>query len=337
VYLYDAEGHDREVGLTEGLLQSIGDRSLVWIDISARTEEEIRRVAEVLSLEAGSLDDLLEPKPKPRLDNYGSYFQFSLVPPPSAAVRELDDGSAPAENGEDAKTQTSEQSRIDFVVGERWLLTVHDEELSYLQGFRGQDKAETDIGALSPQALAASLLDWHLEAYFEEVARIELIVDRLDQYILAEPSSKSLLTRMAAVRRRISRVRKILVVQRPVFYGLSRPDVTKVAESTASSHYELLMSRFERAVDEVERTGELILGSFDLFTSRISQQTNDLVKTLTFFTVIIGCVAAVAGLFGMTFDPPFFRTGTAGFFAVTGGLLIVALAGWAWAKHKDWV
>ena len=87
----------------------------------------------------------------------------------------------------------------------------------------------------------------------------------------------------------------------------------------------------------MERTRELILGSFDLFTSRTSQQTNDLVKALTFFTVIIGSVAAVAGLFGMNFDPPFFRTGSAGFFAVTGGLLLVALAGWAWAKHKHWV
>ena len=338
VYHYDAAGQDREVELTPELIESADEKSLLWIDIVARSENEIHRAGKILGLGAESLRELLDAEipPGPHLDNYGNYFQFNLIASPGAAARDGDDVS-PVDSEEENKPRKWERSRLDFVIGKRWLLTVHDEDLKFLRSFREQDKAETEIGGLSPQALAASLLDWHLETFFEEVARIELHVDRLDERILGEPPSGSLLGRMAAVRRRISRLRRILVVQRPVFYGLGRPDLTKVAEGEAASHYEMLASRFERAVDEVERTRDLVVGSFELFTSRTSQETNDLVRSLTFFTVIIGGVAAIAGLFGMNFDPPFFRTGSAGFFAVTGGLLFVATVAWAWAKHKHWV
>jgi Mg2+ and Co2+ transporter CorA len=222
------------------------------------------------------------------------------------------------------------------VVGRNWVLTVHDGDVAYLRRFRGQDKGDTETGALSAAALTASLLDWHLEGYFTEVSRVEAAVDEIEERTLAEPSEAQLLESILSIRRRISRLRRTLMSQRSVFYGLSRPDLSAVADDDANV-FESLANRFERAVDEVEHTRDLIVGSFELFTSRSAQQTNDLVKTLTFFTVIIGTTAAVAGLFGMNFDPPFFKSGSVGFFAVTLGLLAVALVAWIVGRRRRWI
>lgn len=327
-YLYDAEGHDREVPIEAGVLGGLHDRALLWIDVHGRPASDIRDVADILKLDRASVAELLCPRNTPRVDNYGDYLQFSVFPAPEATA-DLKAGDPPRAG--------AEQSRLDVLLGANWLLTVHDQDLKFLRGFRGQDKAETKIGSLSAPALAASLLDWHLESFFTEVARIELVVDQLDERMLAEPSSERLLARVLAIRRRISRLRRRLVAQRPVFYGLNRPDLTQVSESEAAARFEALTSRFERAVDEVEHTRDLVVGSFELFTSRSSQQTNDLVKVLTFFTVIIGCTAAVAGLFGMNFDPPFFRTGSMGFFAVTFGLLGLGLLAWTIGRRRGWI
>jgi Mg2+ and Co2+ transporter CorA len=226
---------------------------------------------------------------------------------------------------------------LDFIVSERWLVTVHSGEVPCLQGFRDQDKADTLIGLLSGQALAASLLDWHLGEYFQEVSRIEEAVDKLDERVLRESTSKTLLGRIVALRRRVSKLRRLLVAQREVFYGLSRPDFTLVTESGAAPFYESLVGRFERAVDEVERTRSVVIGSFELFTSRTGQQTNDLVKVLTFLTAIVGFCAAIAGLMGMNFKLAFFDTGLAGFSLVTGGLVAVALISVVYARYKDWI
>ena len=115
-----------------------------------------------------------------------------------------------------------------FIVAERWIVTIHQGEIPSFERFRDQDKAETLIGLLTGQMLAASLLDWHLGDYFDEVSRIESAVDKLDERVLRETASKSLLGRMVALRQRVSRLRAVLVAQREVFYGLSRPDFSLV-------------------------------------------------------------------------------------------------------------
>jgi len=107
----------------------------------------------------------------------------------------------------------------------------------------------------------------------------------------------------------VSKLRALLVAQRDVFYGLSRPDFAIVTDSGAAPFYEALVHRFQRALDEVERSRDVVVGSFELFTSRTSQQTNDLVKVLTFLTAIVGFCAAIAGLMGMNFKLGFFETG----------------------------
>jgi Mg2+ and Co2+ transporter CorA len=193
------------------------------------------------------------------------------------------------------------------------------------------------IGLLSGQALAASLLDWHLGEYFHEVSRIEAAVDKLDERVLRESASRLLLGRMVALRRRVSKLRSLLVAQREVFYGLSRPDFALVTESGAAPFYESLVGRFERAIDEVERTRDVVVGSFELFTSRTGQQTNDLVKVLTFLTAIVGFCAAIAGLMGMNFKLAFFDTGLIGFAIVTGSLVVVALIAVAYARYREWI
>lgn len=341
-FLYDAEGRDREVAFTPAALRGLSEHALIWVDLGARTEPELRAVAAILNLTEASTSDLLQPRPRLGLDNYGAYFQFGVYTTPGAILRSgaaLREGEHPERPAEAALAagRDPEVSQLDFVVGDRWVLTVHDRELAFLRGFRDQDKADTKIGVLSPHSFVASLIDWHLETYFEEVALIESIIDRLDERVLADPSSKSLLPRMLAIRRRIARLRRLLAAQRPVLYGLGRPDIILLAPTEPARPFDGVAGRFDRAVDELEHTRDLVLGSFELLTSRMSQETNDLVKALTFITVIIGATAAVAGLFGMNFDPPFFNTGSVGFFAVTGGLLLLAVAA-AWvARRKGWI
>ncbi|HYI42485.1 MAG TPA: CorA family divalent cation transporter, partial [Sphingomicrobium sp.] len=152
-----------------------------------------------------------------------------------------------------------------------------------------------------------------------------------------KPSSRTLLGRMVSLRRRVSRLRNLLAGQRGVFYGLSRPDLQAVSESGAASHFKILAGRFERAIDEVEHTRDLVVGSFELFASRTAQQTNELVKVLTFITVILGASAAIASLFGMNFETRFFESGDAGFYVTIGALVGLAVLATIFARRRRWL
>lgn len=333
-YLYDADGRDREVDLESIAVDKLRPDDLLWIDVPNRDNANLHRVAALLGVDTAIWT--AREAGQAQLENYREYFRFTVDTAPGsenhADPGHSGQGAAPgSENGVPGSV------RLDFIVAERWLVTVHSGDVPCLQRFREQDKADTLIGLLSGQALAASLLDWHLGEYFHEVSRIEASVDKLDERVLRESASRTLLGRMVALRRRVSKLRSLLVAQREVFYGLSRPDFTLVTDSGAAPFYESLVGRFERAVDEVERTRDVVVGSFELFTSRTSQQTNDLVKVLTFLTAIVGFCAAIAGLMGMNFKLAFFDTGLIGFAIVTGSLVFVALISVAYARYRQWI
>lgn len=337
-YLYDADGTDREVALDDIAVDKLTKEELLWIDVSERDPSLLSRISTILQLQPDTWD--IHEDNRTELANFRDYFHCSVGTAPSPIAEFEPSGRhrrarrrylAPVENSVPGSV------KLDFVVSERWVVTVHEGDVPALRRFREQDKADTVIGRLTGQALAASLLDWHLGEYFHEVSRIEEAVDKLDERVLRESTSQSLLGRMVALRRRVSKLRSLLVAQRQVFYGLSRPDFALVSASGATSHYEGLVSRFERAVDEVERTRDVVVGSFELFTSRTGQQTNDLVKVLTFVTAIIGFCAAIAGLMGMNFKADVFESGNAGFYAVTGGLTLLALISLAFARWRDWI
>ena len=328
-FFYDADGRDREIPLEEVSIDGLNSDTLLWIDVQGREASELERIRALMNLRADvwSAGD----RTHSQLENYGDYFRFWVDTAP------LQNATADDHAHEADERTVPGSARVDFLVSERWLITVHDIPVPYLESFREQDKAETLIGLLTGQALAASLLDWHLGEYFQEVSRIEEAVDKLDERVLRESASRILLGRIVALRRRVSKLRSLLVAQRGIFYGMSRPDFALVTDSGAAPFYEGLVTRFERALDEVERTRDVVVGSFELFTSRTTQQTNDLVKVLTFLTAIVGFCAAIAGLMGMNFKLPFFETGMTGFSIVTGGLVLIALISVFYARYRDWI
>lgn len=330
-FLYDAEGADREVELTREAVESLGEQNLLWVDVDLAVRDDLEAVAAVLGLDPGSVARARRSNIRPRLDNYGSYFQLTVYTEPQH------DRSSRRRDAEGKRVPGAGALKVDFIVGPRWLVTVHKGEVHFLQSYRAQDKAETLLGAMSSQALTASLLDWHIEGYFDVVAETEDVVDRLEDQVLARPHARMMLGRMAALKRQVSRLRGLLGSQRGVFYGLARPDFTLVAESPAAPHYATLVNRYERAVDEVEHLHDLVVGSFELFTLRTAQITNDLVKALTFLTVVIGLCAAVAGVFGMNFETRAFRTGDAGFYITIAGLTVMLIGAAVYVRWQRWL
>lgn len=324
-HLYDAGAKDRETAVTSQIVSELHNRRILWIDLPRRDPVELGRLGELLELDKRTVGYLSRPRAALSLDNFGAYLQFAILTAPTVAA------------GPSVEATPEHDGRVDFLVGSNWVVTVHDGDVAYLDAFRAQDKGDTETGALSAGALTASLLDWHLGEYFAEVSRIESDIDDIDERILERPSEERLLGEILTIRRRSSRLRRVLMAQRSVFYGLGRPDLGRVTDDEAATALATLSARFERAVDEAEHTRDLSVGSFELFTSRSAQQTNDLVKALTFFTVIIGTTAAVAGVFGMNFDPPFFQTGSLGFFAVTIGLLAFGGVVWIVGRRRRWI
>lgn len=305
--LYDAAGKDRECDLAQIDLEKLGKDQLLWVDLSGTKLAEDSSVPEPLLQCIGKVDGT------DRLELFDEFYRF--------AVPLLEPAG----------------SRLQFIVGKSWVVTVSERRPVFFDEWIDADQGETLKGRMTATAFTAALLMRHFDVFREEIAEVDVSVDHLDETILRSREKKSLLLTLAALRRELSRLRAVLKDHRAVVSGLIGPDFLA---HVAPSDREFLVEvnrLFERLEDDVGRARETVIGSFDLYSSRVAQDTNQLIKVLTIATVITGIVGALAGIFGMNFDTPIAHTGFQGFLIITG-LMVASAAGIvALALWRRWV
>lgn len=285
---------------------------LLWVDLDAAPQETVEAVWQALRLDPQTRpSDPL--KTQPGLWKHRGHFLARVV-----AVH--------------AEPQLDFVGTVlTIVAGKDFVVTHHAGEIGFISDLKARHAdALSNIGCLGEASFVAALLDWHLSTYFDAGALFEVEIERLEQGILSDkPPGRAALPRLRQLRAAASRLRRMLSPHRAVFDGLSRPDFAPDGEESAAHHLRALDDHFERAMDVVENARELVVGSFQLFSTQTELQTNERMKLLTFVTVVTGLLAVIAGALGMNFEANFFATKTTGFwvavaFMVTlGGVAVI--------------
>lgn len=319
-FLYSADAPDRALGLDEIELGALSSQQLLWLDLAKPTAAELARAGQLL----GGDPDLLKVEDGARsratLANFGELFRLTVT-----AVS-LDRSTSPLALG-----------NMTLIAGRNYVVTVHEEEIAFLDDLRNREKGESVIGALPAESFVASLLDWLLDSYFHAVEAIVHDIDRVEVTILGKKMPPQFLGILVEARKRIAELRRLLKSHRDVFHGLARPDFMATERPEARPHFEALNRHYERAEDELESARDLVVGSFELLSTRAAQATNDTMRTLTFVTVLMGSLALVAGVMGMNFQLPFFDSGTYGFLIVTGSMLLLSAVSVWIAIKRSWI
>jgi Mg2+ and Co2+ transporters len=318
-YFYNAAGEDREISLQEIDLSKLQENNLLFINILKRDETVIGKVVERLKCDSIPVRSILERNTRPKFNRYDLFYHFSIT---SVSIDE---------------TGWLIPIPIDFLVGKNFVITVHDGEVPYFREFREQDKAETQIGELDAESFVAALLDMHIVTYFRALETIEEKVDRMDVLVLRKDlEDEEFLRETVRLKNSVARLRRWFLPHREVFYALSRPDFQPVSQLEPVADYQFLTQHFENAVDAIEASRDTVLSLFDLYTTRAAHKMNNFIKRLTFITIIIGTLGAVAGLLGMNFELEIFKTAERGFWMTIVGMSAFVLISVALGKFFRW-
>jgi Mg2+ and Co2+ transporter CorA len=317
-FLYDATAPDRQVELTRDLVEALHDQQLLWIDASECDDTEIRRIGTLLKLNRESVYNLLRTDRRPRLENYGAYFQLN------ADVLQEEDGAYTL-------------AELHFVIGSNLVLTLHRKPVDFLTSFDDRIKGDSELGQLDAPAFLAALLDWHVTSYFRIIESLERHVDRLDANALRPRHKTDLLIELARLRQRVGHVRRTLTPHREVYAALVRPDFHLLAGSGSVSHFEVLNERLERAIESVENARELLIGSFDIFTTQTTLRTNETIKVLTLVSVVLLPASLLVSLASLLVRAPVYNLGRPGFWLMLFAIAALAVITYFVARTRRWI
>lgn len=316
-YLFDAGGTDREISLTAVHMEQLNDHHLLWIDLTASEPGAWDDVVTLLGLREESVAWFRTPG-RPQVRHFGDYTHVHVT----AVGKE---------------THQYVPIPLHLVAGKNYLLSLHGGGVTFLEQVRTFMQGDTRLGRLDSAAFLAAFLDRHIESYLLLLDPLEASVDRLDEQVMRAWSKSEYLETMVTLRHRVGELRRLLTPHRSVYGALARPDYAVFVGDEPDPHLAALSEHFERAVEATEHARELVLGSFQLYTARSSERTNDIMRLLTVATVVLGIVAAVAGLLGTNFEASVFKTGDLGFRAVVVGSAVLILLVMIVARWRRWL
>jgi magnesium transporter len=316
--LYSLSEPPRDLDLAALAALTPDQHQLLWVHLTAPAPEHVLEVARALRLPSPAARFLHEPDGDPELRNFRTCFGLRVHE--ADFVHELHVRASP----------------LLVVCGPNTILSVSDVVLDCVHDLRERQRQNIEVGALSAESFVVALLDGQLSSFFDAMSRLEGEVERLELRIL-EDRQPECLDLLRDLRQASSRLRRVLAAHRNVYAGLARPDFQPNQAQEVNQQYAALDARYDRAMDIVEHGRDLVVGSFELFTTRATMSVNHTMQVLTFATVLIGVLAVVAGVLGMNFEAPFFASGERGFWTAVVSLGLIAVGAIVLGRRRGWL
>jgi magnesium/cobalt transport protein CorA len=312
--LFDRDRVD-EVDWTDSLPR-VGRSAILWIDLEEQTDADVAHLVDAFQLEDGTAHDLRDDRTEPRLVDHGGYLHVTVF----------------------GLSDERKTARVDCLVSERWLVTLHDGPVEVVDRFRELAEGSGSIGLLDGLGFLANLLEWALSSYFEAFEALEQDLEEVDAKAMSGTvsSTDEVLPELVEMRREVGRLRRALVSHREVILSLTRPELESIASSRSAERFTSLRDRLEEAVQASRDTRESIVGSFDVLLASTGQRTNEIMKVLTLASVLLLPGALIAGVMGMNFDVGIFDT-AAYFWVVLAVIAGAVVATLAVARVREWI
>jgi magnesium transporter len=258
------------------------------------------------------------------------------------------------------KTRAIEAEEIDFFIGHNYIITMHKNNLPPLVelfGLCSGDSFYREQYFSSIHSLLYEIIS-NLQEYCHPIMdHVSLDIKTIEKSIFTGLERK-MVTEILYIKRNILAFRKIMQAHKNVIQKLSRekmlaapldkghitlntPAKSRVGiwnEEKSKIYFSDLIERTKDIWDNLGEQKEMIEALEDTNSSLVSFKLNDIMRTLTIFSVIILPLSFLAGVFGMnTVHAMPFMNDPFGFWMIIMIMLLVSLLMILFFKRKKWL
>jgi magnesium transporter len=316
VFVVRPERHDAEIVGLDALATVVAiPGAFIWVDLAQPSRAQVAEVARILGLHPLVAENVGERNQRAKVE---------LVEDVAHAVLFV-----LAYVGE---VHTIE---VDFVLGERFLLSTHEEGWDPAAAPLLRAGVGVSLGR-GPDALLYAIVDWIVDGYFPVLDRLADEIDQLQDDVV-ERASRWTLERLFVLKRELIAIRRATSPAREIFNQLTNRDLA-VIRADHIVYFRDVYDHLIRVTDELDNYRELVSGTLDVYLSTVNNNLSLIMKRLTGVTVILAGVGAVAGVFGMSEAGVAFAGGEAvGFWMVTGAMIVLAALVVVVLRRIDWI
>ena len=224
---------------------------------------------------------------------------------------------------------------IDFVLGDRFLLTAHAPEWDPLEGHHLRAGVEPYLRE-GPDYLLWALTDTLVDGYFPVFDRLGDDLDDLEDQVIRR-SSRAIVERLFGVKRELVTIRHAITPQREIFNQLTNRELGLVRPERIV-YFRDVYDHLIRLTDELDTYRDMVGTALDAYLTTVNNDLSEVMKRLTAVTVVLAGVAAIGGLFGMSeAGPAIAGAEQAGFWIVVGSAALLGALAVVFFRRIGWL
>lgn len=303
-------------------VQKIKLGNLTWLDIASPSLGQLEEMGKKYGFHDLDIEDCLSESQRSKIDEYEDYLFIILHFPFYDKRRNL---------------VVSEE--IDIFIKNDLLVTVHEGSFKpFLDLYETCQRSEADKEAIMGQGsgyLLYEIIDQMYGSAFPILDKLEKTVAGLERTVFSWTQQKDMLRDILNTKKNIITMRRVIQPQRRVVAQIEHKNKKFLPESL-EIYFDDVVDKIEKSWSNLENLKELIESIQDTNESIISHRTNEVIKILTIFSVVISPLTFLTGLYGMNVglplaEHPYTFVGIIGVMVVVMSGMVVLL------KFKRWI
>jgi len=232
-------------------------------------------------------------------------------------------------------------SEIDFFIGHGLLITLHNGNIKVLEEFfntcRKGDNSTLTKDFPSSAILLYEIINKLIYYCYEIMDQNNSKISNVEKFIFSSEQKKAV-SKILELRQNIINIRRILVNHKNILKKMMEMKSSLIPTSKIKDCYYELIEHTKRIWEFSESQREAIEALNSTNESLMNDQTNNIMRTLTIFSVIVLPLNLIAGIFGMnTVDGMPFINNPYGFSVVISIMTIGCLSMIIFFIKKKWL
>ncbi|MFA6023701.1 MAG: magnesium transporter CorA family protein [Candidatus Gracilibacteria bacterium] len=301
--------------------QSISFEKLTWTVVEDPDAESLLALKEKHGFHELDIEDCLSENQRSKVDEYEDYLFIILHIPYF-----------------DKRKQRIVSEEVDIFIKANLLITVHWGGLKPLNDFYAlTEKSLTErkkVMGHSSGYLMYEIVDHLFAGLFPLLDNIESNVNSLEQEAFLG-GQKDMLKEILNTKKNIIGFRRVMAPLRTVVAQIEHKN-KKFLPDSLEVYFDDVLDKVEKIWSNLENLKELVESLQDTNESLISHTTNNVIKTLTVFSVVMLPLNLLAGMYGMNVHLPYAQHPLI-FFVLAGGMLFILFVMLVFFRFKRWI
>lgn len=271
------------------------------------------------------LEDCLSEIQRPKIDDYENYLFIVLhIPVRSRRMR----GRKQVQNSE-----------LNIFIGPGFVITLHEDNPTIKKVFnecKKRKKVKENYLSKGAGYFLYMIIDDLFESGFPMIDDLSRGLNELELEVFDPDYSKDRLKEILLLKKDIINFRRMIMPQRTIIAQLEHKN-KKFLPENLNYYFDDTVDKVEKIWNNLENLKELVAALQETNESIISHNTNNVIKILTIFSVIMLPLTFITGFYGMNVDGLPFAHNPASVWIIAGIFFIVVLIMLAYFRYRKWI